>query len=229
MSQFYIHIDDEQKGPFSLEELKAQQITRDTMVWFEGADNWKKAGEVAELKEIFTAIPPPLQKGPLVVPPPLVGNKNIKAGKPTDGEKTTKKSKMTLVVVLAALVLVGVVGVIVYSKQQGVQPGIQRQIEEQNARIQQQADIEAARSAEEEKQKEAANAARRQAELQNLKYEYDQAVVNLRAAKIRLNEIQQFQLLRTASEKQQQVQAQLESIRAWENEVERLRSEMNKY
>ena len=62
-----------------------------------------------------------------------------------------------------------------------------------------------------------------------MKYEYDQAVTTLRAAKIRLNEIQQFQLLRTASEKQQQVQAQLESIRSWENEVDRLKKEIDKY
>ena len=82
---------------------------------------------------------------------------------------------------------------------------------------------------EEERQKRAANAAQRQAELESLNYDYDQAVTNLRAAKIRLDEIQQFQLLRTASEKQQQVQGQLETIRSWENEVDRLKKEIDKY
>jgi|DEB19_MinimDraft_2_1074335.scaffolds.fasta_scaffold127999_1 hypothetical protein len=54
----------------------------------------------------------------------------------------------------------------------------------------------------------------RKAELQSLNYDYDQAITNLRVAKIRLEEIQKFQLLRTVSEKQQQVQVQLETIRS---------------
>ena len=127
------------------------------------------------------------------------------------------------------LLLVGGLGTFIFINQQAKQAEIQRQLEEQNIKIQEQEKIEAARLAEEERQKRAANAAQRQAELESLKYDYDQAVTNLRAEKIRLNEIQQFELLRTASEKQQQVQRQLETIRSWENEVDRLQKEINKY
>lgn len=242
MQKFYIHKDDKQQGPFTTDELKDQKISRDTMVWFEGADIWKKAIEVDDLKEIFKSIPPPLQTNSPVIPPPLVDNKPKEVSKPTVDEKPTKK-KTTLIIVVVAVLLVGGLGTFIYTNQQAKQGEIQRQIEEQrnvlevqrnvlveqNVKIQEQADIEAARLAEEQKQKRAANAAQRQAELESLKYEYDYAVTTLRAAKIRLNEIQQFQLLRTASEKQQQVQAQLEFIWSWENEVDRLKKEIDKY
>jgi hypothetical protein len=228
MQKFYIHKDDQQQGPFTTEELKDLKITRETMVWFEGADNWKKAIEVDDLKEIFKSVPPPLQTNPPLMPPPLVDNKPKEVTKPTVDEKPTKK-KPTLIIVVVAILLVGGLGTFIYTNQQAKQAEIQRQLEEQNVKIQEQERIEAARLAEEERQKRAANAAQRQAELESLNYDYDQAVTNLRAAKIRLDEIQQFQLLRTASEKQQQVQGQLETIRFWENEVDQLKKEIDKY
>jgi len=235
MQKYYIHKDDQQQGPFTTDELKDLKITRDTMVWFQGADNWKKAIDVDDLQEIFKSVPPYLQTNPPVIPPPLMDNKPKEVTKPTVEEKPTKK-KMTLIIIVITILLVGGLGTFIYTNQQAKQVEIQRQIEEQkkvleeqNAKIQKQANIEAARLAEEQKQKKAANAEQRQAELESLKYEYDQAVTNLRAAKIKLDEIQTFKLLRTASEKQQQVQTQLESIRFWENEVERLETEINKY
>jgi hypothetical protein len=228
MQKFYIHKDDQQQGPFTTEELKDLEITRDTMVWFEGADNWKKAIEVDDLQEIFKSVPPPLQTNPPLMPPPLVDNKPKEVTKPTVDEMPTKK-KPTLIIVVVAILLVGGLGTFIYTNQQAKQAEIQRQLEEQNVKIQEQERIEAARLAEEERQKRVANAAQRQAELESLNYDYDQAVTNLRAAKIRLDEIQQFQLLRTASEKQQQVQGQLETIRSWENEVDRLKKEIDKY
>ncbi len=80
----------------------------------------------------------------------------------------------------------------------------------------------------EEKEKINAIASQRQLELESLYYELNQAITNLRAAEIRLNEIQEFRLLRTPSKKQQQIQQQLEYIMAWENEVDRLKMEIDK-
>ncbi|MGL4279787.1 MAG: SPFH domain-containing protein, partial [Albidovulum sp.] len=34
-------------------------LTRDTLVWAQGMDGWKPAGEVAELAQLFTVMPPP--------------------------------------------------------------------------------------------------------------------------------------------------------------------------
>jgi len=47
-------------GPFSLEELKAQNITRDTPVWCHPMPKWKAAGELPELEELFGEVPPDL-------------------------------------------------------------------------------------------------------------------------------------------------------------------------
>ena len=228
MQKFYIHKDDQQQGPFSIDELKDLKITRDTMIWFEGADNWKKAVEVDDLKEIFKSIPPPIQANKPVTPPPLADKKPKEETKTIIDNKPKKKNTTLIIIVVAVLVVCGL-GTFLYTNQQAKQAEIHRQLEEQRAKIHQQEQIEAARLAEQQRQERAANAAQRQAELENLKYEHDQAVTNLRAAKISLDEIQKFQLLRTASEKQQEVEEQLSIIRSWENEVDRLQKQIDKY
>jgi len=50
-------------GPFSRADLGKQvasaQLTRDTHVWTAGQDGWTRAGEIAELAQLFTILPPP--------------------------------------------------------------------------------------------------------------------------------------------------------------------------
>ena len=58
-------------GPFSKEELKSQNIQPNTLVWFEGLTEWKRAKDVPEMKEFLPVAPPPLPKAaPVPVPPP---------------------------------------------------------------------------------------------------------------------------------------------------------------
>jgi len=51
------------KGPFSkatMGRMAAEgALTRDTHVWTPGQDGWMRAGEVAELAQLFTVLPPP--------------------------------------------------------------------------------------------------------------------------------------------------------------------------
>ena len=49
-------------GPFTLEELTEKKITREAKVWFQELGDWKPAGTVPELTEIFKLIPPPITK-----------------------------------------------------------------------------------------------------------------------------------------------------------------------
>jgi cell division protein FtsB len=215
MSKFYIHIDDQQQGPFTTDELKDLKIARETMVWFEGEEDWKKAVEIEELQEIFKSIPPPLV------------NKEIEDAKISiDKEKPSRKKK-GLTVVVFVILLIGALGSYWYIIQQAKQVEMLRQIEEQKIKIQELEDIKADRLAIE--QKNAAIASQRQLEFESLYNELNQAITNLRAAEIRLNEIQEFRLLRTPSKKQQQIQQQLDYIMAWENEVDRLKMEIDKY
>ncbi|WP_137701437.1 SPFH domain-containing protein [Marimonas lutisalis] len=53
----------ETRGPFSKASMGRMAaegaLTRDTHVWTPGQDGWKRAGEVAELAQLFTILPPP--------------------------------------------------------------------------------------------------------------------------------------------------------------------------
>lgn len=199
MSKFFIHKDDQQQGPFTLDELKDLKIIRETMVWFEGADDWKKAIEIEELQEIFKGVPPPLQINQPEIPNPIEDKQIIEKSKSTV-DISLKKKNTSLIIIIISFLVVGSIGTLLYLNQQAE---MHRQIEVQKAKIQQQ-------------------------ELESLKSKYNQAITNLRVAEIDLNEIQKFQLLRTPSEKQQQIQEQLEYIRSWENEVDRLKKEIDK-
>ena len=50
---FYIDSDGKQKGAFSPHELKHEAISRNTLVWTQGMNEWKPAAEVAELGFLF--------------------------------------------------------------------------------------------------------------------------------------------------------------------------------
>lgn len=63
MKEYFIHTGTSQKGPYNIEGLKEQKISLDTPVWCEGMTDWQNAGEVEELKHLFTtAAPPPLHR-----------------------------------------------------------------------------------------------------------------------------------------------------------------------
>lgn len=50
---FYIDTEGKQKGTFSPEELRQEPVKRDTLVWTQGMEQWKRAEEVAELSLLF--------------------------------------------------------------------------------------------------------------------------------------------------------------------------------
>lgn len=54
MAQYYYTDGKERFGPFSPEELKAKNITRETLVWTDGLSDWLPAGNVTELQSLFT-------------------------------------------------------------------------------------------------------------------------------------------------------------------------------
>ncbi len=52
-TQFFIFIDGNEAGPFTLDNIMRQGITPDTLVWFQGQPNWTKAGDIPELKALL--------------------------------------------------------------------------------------------------------------------------------------------------------------------------------
>lgn len=63
MNQFYVHFNEEEIGPLSIAELKTLKVTRNTMTWYEGLEEWKPAGEIVELQSLFPPkVAPPIVK-----------------------------------------------------------------------------------------------------------------------------------------------------------------------
>lgn len=60
--RFFLFVNDQQLGPFTLDELKKKHITSETYVWHEGIDDWVQASQVEELKSLFNTSPPTFKK-----------------------------------------------------------------------------------------------------------------------------------------------------------------------
>jgi GYF domain 2 len=57
MKKYFIREGDKEFGPFSIEQLKANNLRRETLVWKAGFKRWISAGEVSELRLIFDKRP----------------------------------------------------------------------------------------------------------------------------------------------------------------------------
>jgi hypothetical protein len=64
MKEFFIHDGEAEKGPYTLEQLKSISLKKETLVWFDGLEQWTIAGNLPELNELFVTklTPPPLTK-----------------------------------------------------------------------------------------------------------------------------------------------------------------------
>lgn len=62
MKEYFVAINEEQKGPYSLEEIKALGILPTTLIWTEELKDWTEAREVPELGNLFKKMPPPIPK-----------------------------------------------------------------------------------------------------------------------------------------------------------------------
>lgn len=67
--EYYILTNGEKQGPFSLEQLREQMITRETMVWRAGLEEWMPACKVYELADLLRELPPDIpQEQPRTMP-----------------------------------------------------------------------------------------------------------------------------------------------------------------
>jgi hypothetical protein len=60
MKKYYLSIDGQQSGPYSLDELKTMQLTDQNLIWEEGMSSWVSVNQLVELKESVKLTPPPL-------------------------------------------------------------------------------------------------------------------------------------------------------------------------
>jgi hypothetical protein len=57
MQKYFLYTT-KQEGPFTIDELKIKGVKRDSPIWFEGLSEWTSAGNIDELKVLFTSSPP---------------------------------------------------------------------------------------------------------------------------------------------------------------------------
>jgi len=66
---FHLVVDGAAAGPFTIAELRARfndgSLTRESLLWRQGMADWRRAGDIVELAELFGSTPPPI--------PPAVG------------------------------------------------------------------------------------------------------------------------------------------------------------
>jgi hypothetical protein len=58
--EYYIIENKQKKGPLSISELAQISITRSTLVWKKGQDDWVYATALEELEDIINSSPPPI-------------------------------------------------------------------------------------------------------------------------------------------------------------------------
>lgn len=61
--EYHISLNGKNLGPFSLDQLQKSKIDQESLVWYEGLDDWKPVIDIDELKGHIKSIPPPLPKG----------------------------------------------------------------------------------------------------------------------------------------------------------------------
>lgn len=60
--KYYYAENNEKFGPFSIEDLKKQNIKNSTLIWCNGMASWQRADEIDEIKEFSEPEPPPLPR-----------------------------------------------------------------------------------------------------------------------------------------------------------------------
>lgn len=237
MKKYYTFLKDEQQGPFSFDELKELNLSNETLIWFEGQSDWTKLSEIEELKPLLKSIPPPINT--LVQTPPPAPKRETTIVVEEDDDEESKifgiKKNLFLTLVTAIVVLIMYFVFNTYQQNSIEQLDLinsttqthneqleeqQKEIAEQQARIEEQERIEAERIAREKK----LAIDNRISEIKKLATNNYKA---LEEAKRKLNDVNGFKLLRTASERNEQIQAAQSEVDYYKEEIRKLEEEFN--
>ena len=110
MSQnFYIIVNGNQEGPFTIEQLKSKGIQRESLVWTEGLDNWTKAEHVALLNDLLKSMPPPMPSNESKannqqIPPPPIPN--INSDLPYFGFELARRRERLFATLIESIVII---------------------------------------------------------------------------------------------------------------------------
>ncbi|MCW3106156.1 MAG: hypothetical protein JWQ09_662 [Segetibacter sp.] len=89
MRKYFIHDGTSELGPFTLEDLQLQKISKKTPIWFDGLSEWSPADKIPELAHLITtpppfagSTPPPITKTPefereVIIEEPVANKKRL--------------------------------------------------------------------------------------------------------------------------------------------------------
>ena len=117
MSQYYFHNGQKESGPLTLEQLKKENLKKDTPVWYTGLIAWVTAGEIDELEHLFTQNPPPFNNNLIQAKPPKLEIKEEKKDSTTDIKPTPKKKSFSFLIIGGILTVLLIVGLFTYQNQ----------------------------------------------------------------------------------------------------------------
>ncbi|MFV8324815.1 DUF4339 domain-containing protein [Flavobacterium sp. ZS1P14] len=230
MKTYYIHNGTENSGPFIMEELKAKKITKTILVWSEGMDEWKYAGDIAELKSILSVIPPPLNKIP-----PLP-----KEEEEEEEEKEIRKTILGLdksIFYFAMGIAALIIGTLIFDSYQEnrstelEQKNSQTEFRNQQLELQQkEIDEQKIQLAIKEKIESERLTKEKKDSINNRLLEIKKILLynktNLEEDKLKLADAKDFQLLRTTNERDQDISLIENDINHWQSEIKKLENEM---
>lgn len=234
MNLYYIHDGTDSTGPFDSDQLKAKLITKSTPVWCAGMEDWKYAGDVLELQNLFVLSPPPLRGFPITQN--LEPQTFLEADEEKPDPKIMGLDKTLFYIVVSILVLViATAGISFFQNQRSVQ------LEQQNLKTEkenQQRELEEKRIQDEKAQKieqEKLEFERvlkeRKVSLNSQLVEVQQqlfvAVSSLNQAKDKLAKAQDFHFLRSDSERENDINASMKEIDIANNQIVELKKEMD--
>ena len=232
MKAFFLFIDNEQQGPFNLEELKTKKINRTTKVWFEGLEDWKNAEEIEELKSILVSIPPPIKT--FSGPPPIKKLLPVVHDEPEDKILGLRKKTFYISIGVFVLLLSLTFKMIQSFKNDEIEREnketeiYNEQLKIQNEEIAKQKQIIAEKERLELERLEREREKARKKRIDEIVYEMNIAHEELRKANKKLVDVTEFKFLRSSNQRAKEVALAQENISIWQNNIAQLEKEMKR-
>lgn len=226
MKTYFINNGNENGGPFTIEELKLQDISRATLVWYNGMDEWKYAGEIAELQFLFQVVPPPIKPVQESSSPVITEARSILG---------LKKSHFILAVAFAVIMIFILVLTIIQNNKRSILEERNRQTELANEKVQleQKADIE--QRIQDEIQNKIATENNNNFKKDSINNRLVEVKALLIEKKRELNEAdtdlmatKRFKILRSEEDKSDQISSAQNAILVLKKEIDNLESELNR-
>lgn len=229
MKKYFLHDGIESSGPFDLNELKSKNITKRTPVWYEGMENWKFAGDIEELKNLFAAVPPPISS---FTTPTTVSPKKTKAPK-RKIFGLSKKTFFTFFGVLIFIIGISVLNILQEKRSEELKIKNHQTEIENYQYVLQQKEIENQKKLVEEAEKAQAKRI-----LEEKKNTYNNRLLStqqkitdyqnlLKETEKKLDDASGFKFLRTAAERNNQITTLRKNIDSIKIEIVKLKNESN--